>query len=567
MGREKGTGPRTKGRRFLLSLEFQALMTVAVLVDLGAFVVEQVRARRGQAVSTWPLQIHMSTLAVLSLEMIGNVICSGLRGFVRDRWNVFDLIMLALCAALIGGPAPPLCGGLVAARMTRFAEGMLLTLRVFLRLRPLTQAARNKVTNGKMRYVDVENNFDLDLTYIDRHLIAMAVPAGGSPSVGMLVRNSLSEVARFFEANHHGHFRVYNACPELPYPEAPLRRAGGSTLCLQVQDHSPPRMEQLLEFLADARRFRSESQDNVVVVHCMAGKGRTGTLCCAWLLYLRRQATVEQALEFFARRRTDTRFGGRLRGVETPSQVRYVTQVMFTALFFFLQVFQHLQRTDSWFDSPWLPPPVPTPTAILHNLSIDGHFFAHPEKIKGLRVLVQCFDGCSSLTDPLLETASFAPSDLRVTLDDVVVKGDVRISLFDDEGKDFKSREIMFAARENFIDGARGLLASFCFHTAFMHGSAAAPPSSDPPGGRTLRIDASQLDKAHKTVRTETRDGRFSRGAGVDLGFSGGHVAPHGAGARDVAPAERGAACGPRASAPGGSGGTLRAPLLPEAAE
>ncbi|CAK0818848.1 unnamed protein product, partial [Prorocentrum cordatum] len=315
-------------------------------------------------------------------------------------------------------------------------------------------------------------------------------------------------------------------------------------------------MEQLLEFLADARRFRSESQDNVVVVHCMAGKGRTGTLCCAWLLYLRRQATVEQALEFFARRRTDTRFGGRLRGVETPSQVRYVTQV-----------FQHLQRTDSWFDSPWLPPPVPTPTAILHNLSIDGHFFAHPEKIKGLRVLVQCFDGCSSLTDPLLETASFAPSDLRVTLDDVVVKGDVRISLFDDEGKDFKSREIMFAARENFIDGARGLLASFCFHTAFMHGSAAAPPSSDPPGGRTLRIDASQLDKAHKTVRTETRDGRFSRGAGVDLGFSGGHVAPHGAGARDVAPAERGAACGPRASAPGGSGGTLRAPLLPEAAE
>ncbi|CAK0818850.1 unnamed protein product, partial [Prorocentrum cordatum] len=433
---------------------------------------------------------------------------------------------------------------------------MLLTLRVFLRLRPLTQAARNKVTNGKMRYVDVENNFDLDLTYIDRHLIAMAVPAGGSPSVGMLVRNSLSEVARFFEANHHGHFRVYNACPELPYPEAPLRRAGGSTLCLQVQDHSPPRMEQLLEFLADARRFRSESQDNVVVVHCMAGKGRTGTLCCAWLLYLRRQATVEQALEFFARRRTDTRFGGRLRGVETPSQVRYVTQV-----------FQHLQRTDSWFDSPWLPPPVPTPTAILHNLSIDGHFFAHPEKIKGLRVLVQCFDGCSSLTDPLLETASFAPSDLRVTLDDVVVKGDVRISLFDDEGKDFKSREIMFAARENFIDGARGLLASFCFHTAFMHGSAAAPPSSDPPGGRTLRIDASQLDKAHKTVRTETRDGRFSRGAGVDLGFSGGHVAPHGAGARDVAPAERGAACGPRASAPGGSGGTLRAPLLPEAAE
>ncbi|CAK0901088.1 unnamed protein product, partial [Prorocentrum cordatum] len=67
-------------------------------------------------------------------------------------------------------------------------------------------------------------------------------------------------------------------------------------------DHSPPRMEQFLEFLADARDFKSESHDNVIAVHCKAGKGRTGSLCCAWLLYAKRRKSVEKALEMFAER-------------------------------------------------------------------------------------------------------------------------------------------------------------------------------------------------------------------------------------------------------------------------
>merc|ERR1719356_1944783 len=112
----------------------------------------------------------------------------------------------------------------------------------------------------------------------------------------------------------------------MPYPEEPFSQAGGSMSCFQIQDHSPPRMEQFLAFLADARKFRGESEDNIIAVHCKAGKGRTGSLCCAWLLYAKKKRTVQDALDLFAYRRTDPRMRGRLRGVETPSQVRYIRQ-------------------------------------------------------------------------------------------------------------------------------------------------------------------------------------------------------------------------------------------------
>merc|ERR1740138_820583 len=185
-------------------------------------------------------------------------------------------------------------------------------------------------------------------------------------------------------------------------------------------------MEQFLEFLDNAREFKSESSDNVIAVHCKAGKGRTGSLCCAWLLYARRRRSVEEALERFAEMRTDTHLGHKLRGVETPSQIRYVNQL-----------FQHLRRTDSWLHSPEPPPAIPAPTATLHRLAIDSDFFAHPGKIKGLRVLIQCFETTSNLAEPVLETEAYEATVDSIALNDVVVRGDVRIALFEDKGKDF----------------------------------------------------------------------------------------------------------------------------------
>lgn len=60
---------------------------------------------------------------------------------------------------------------------------------------------------------------------------------------------------------------------------------------------------------------------NVVAIHCKAGKGRTGTVICSYLLYAGICNTPVDALLFFKKMRSN---GANPKGgsVDEPSQVR-----------------------------------------------------------------------------------------------------------------------------------------------------------------------------------------------------------------------------------------------------
>lgn len=64
-------------------------------------------------------------------------------------------------------------------------------------------------------------------------------------------------------------------------------------------------------------------KDRVVVVHCKAGKGRSGTAACSYLIS-EEGWTVKDALARFTARRMRSGFGA---GVSIPSQLRWVTYV------------------------------------------------------------------------------------------------------------------------------------------------------------------------------------------------------------------------------------------------
>ena len=66
-----------------------------------------------------------------------------------------------------------------------------------------------------------------------------------------------------------------------------------------------------------------EAKDRVVVVHCKAGKGRSGTVACSYLIS-EEGWTVEDALMRFTARRMRSGFGS---GVSIPSQLRWIGYV------------------------------------------------------------------------------------------------------------------------------------------------------------------------------------------------------------------------------------------------
>jgi protein-tyrosine phosphatase len=46
-----------------------------------------------------------------------------------------------------------------------------------------------------------------------------------------------------------------------------------------------------------------ENGSNVVVIHCKAGKGRTGTAICCYLIYSGRFMTADEALDYYAKKK------------------------------------------------------------------------------------------------------------------------------------------------------------------------------------------------------------------------------------------------------------------------
>ena len=156
------------------------------------------------------------------------------------------------------------------------------------------------------------DGFDLDLTYITSRIIAMGLP---STSYEALYRNNMTDVLNFFNSRHPEHYKVYNLCEEKKYAPNKFHKQG----YFPFKDHEAPPLNLIRPFCEDAKKFLDEDPKNVVAIHCLAGKGRTGTLISCLLLYLNYFDTAADCLKYYGIMRVDNG-----RGVTVPSQIRYV---------------------------------------------------------------------------------------------------------------------------------------------------------------------------------------------------------------------------------------------------
>ncbi|KAI2621441.1 phosphatases II [Hypomontagnella submonticulosa] len=187
----------------------------------------------------------------------------------------------------------------------------------------------------------------LDLCYVTDNIIATSGPSQTYPQ--RAYRNPLDRLVSFLDSKHGKNwaiweFRgegtgypdelVYNRIRHYPWP-----------------DHHPPPFRLVPMIVASMRNWlngndldadgvgtsdekknlvgkvldtwKDKKSSRVAVVHCKAGKGRSGTMACSYLI-AECGWTPEQALARFTERRMRPKFGA---GVTIPSQLRWIGYV------------------------------------------------------------------------------------------------------------------------------------------------------------------------------------------------------------------------------------------------
>lgn len=156
----------------------------------------------------------------------------------------------------------------------------------------------------------------LDLAYITPNLIVCSMPT--SDCIKGFYRIWLPDLLAFLEDKHTGNWRIWNFQTEKSgYGDGEV---GGRVEHFGFPDHHPPPFEMLPAIVSSIDSYLSMDQNKVAVLHCKQGKGRSGTVACAYLMTVYGM-TFDQATDVFTRSRMRPKFG---QGISILSQRRYL---------------------------------------------------------------------------------------------------------------------------------------------------------------------------------------------------------------------------------------------------
>lgn len=188
----------------------------------------------------------------------------------------------------------------------------------------------------------------LDLCYVTSNIIATSGPSGTYPQ--RAYRNPLDQLVKFLDYKHGEDWAIWEFRAEgTGYPDSEVY---GRVYHYPWPDHHPPPFRLVPLIMAGMRNWlggvegekvleggggqdlmvsegkeasdiKEKGKKRVVVVHCKAGKGRSGTMACSYLIS-QEGWTMEDALARFTERRMRPGFG---QGVSIPSQLRWVSYV------------------------------------------------------------------------------------------------------------------------------------------------------------------------------------------------------------------------------------------------
>ena len=310
-----------KLRRLIENIYFRIITFFLILLDIIIVTVDLILE------GVRELQILDLVLSIyFVIEVTLRIIVLRPKVFFRRWYNVLDFIVIIITSII---------SFITITNASEFQEGLsilsglrlrifrilrflriLRVLRIYAEEKNLETAARQLISQNKRRYQ--QDGFDLDLTYVTNKVIATSFPSSGLWAV---YRNPIRKVAHFLNTKHAERYKLFNLCSEKTYDTSFFHERVERVM---IDDHNVPSVEQMIKFADTVRAWLSEHPDNVIVVHCKGGKGRTGTMICVWLIESGVFSSAALSLDYFGNRRTDTNVSKKFQGVETPSQSRYV---------------------------------------------------------------------------------------------------------------------------------------------------------------------------------------------------------------------------------------------------
>ena len=304
-----------KLRRKIESIYFRLFTLLLVLVDIIIVIADL--AISGQQTGLLVADLIISIYFVL--EVAVRIYVLQPRFFFTNWLNTLDLVVilatfiLSVCSLAFSGDNFP--EGLALFTVLRFLR-LFRLYKIYTEKKNLETAARQLISQNKRRYQ--QDGFDLDLTYVTNRVLATSFPSSG---IWAIYRNPIAHVAHFLDTKHPDRYKVFNLCSEKTYDTSFFHDRVERVL---IDDHNVPSLEQMQEFITTVKEWLGSHADNVIVVHCKGGKGRTGTMICTWLIESGVFTSAANSLDYFGNRRTDTNVSKKFQGVETPSQSRYV---------------------------------------------------------------------------------------------------------------------------------------------------------------------------------------------------------------------------------------------------
>ncbi|KAE8384946.1 hypothetical protein BDV23DRAFT_165844 [Aspergillus alliaceus] len=168
----------------------------------------------------------------------------------------------------------------------------------------------------------------LDLCYVTDNLIATSGPSPSYPK--RAYRNPLDDLVKYLDSKHGEDWCIFEFRAEgTGYPDDAVY---GRIHHYPFPDHHPPPFALIPAMMGsmhnwlhglDGKGEAQKKRKRVAVVHCKAGKGRSGTVACSYLMS-HEGWKKEDALQRFTERRMRSGFGP---GVSIPSQLRWVGYV------------------------------------------------------------------------------------------------------------------------------------------------------------------------------------------------------------------------------------------------